>query len=336
MSTTPTAALTLGDLVTEVAIKLGVAYYGEDGDEEAQAPVEVHDLAECKRHVNNAIRMFLSDAPPNGWRCQHPVAEVILWPSVAVDDDITATGVYEPATDTTLVTASDDSFYESMEQRTLTVTDVDDLTIDTYVSATVVRVAGDHHWAGSKTFSLTSDGTYTLPRTFGGEVTGDITFGEDTSPIAGIAWDHEVVVRRLRQDTTQETGQPYRAATRKMADGGSRWELLVWPIPSETYVVEFPYELYFDKLVALTERHPCGHVHDEAMKAACFAVMERDSEDLVGDLMAYYRKVALPNSYRIDSRQAPRTLSKMGSRRRITPHNFRDFQRRPSVTYDTP
>ncbi|KKL50219.1 hypothetical protein LCGC14_2307650, partial [marine sediment metagenome] len=83
MATNPTGALTFEDLIIEVAIKLGVAYYGAAGDKEAQVPIDVHDLSICKRVVNNAIRLFLSDAPPNGWRCQHPVASLTMWASVA-------------------------------------------------------------------------------------------------------------------------------------------------------------------------------------------------------------------------------------------------------------
>lgn len=384
MATNPTGAMTFQDLIIETAIKLGVAFYGTDGDEEAQVPTNAHDLSMCKLIVNSAIRMFLANAPPNGWRCQHPVASLTLWASVALEAAATAawvtstaytvgdkvtdsgesyvclvahtsgtfatdlaaaywretydcTGVYEPSTDTTLITASGAVFYDSMELKSIVVTDVDTLTIATYVSTTAVRVAGDHNWTGSKTFSITSDGDYTLPRTFGGEVSGEITYAADTSPTVTIAWRHESVIRHLREVTTSETGYSYLAATRKMDDDGDRWELLTWPVPNSTYVVEFPYELYFNKLVGLTESHPCGHAHDEAIKAACFAVLERDGEDMIGDLMRYYREIALPDSFKIDGRQAPRNLGKMrsGSRgRRGSWRNFREHRPRPSVAYD--
>ena len=381
MATNPTGALTFEDLIIEVAIKLGVAYYGAAGDKEAQVPIDVHDLSICKRVVNNAIRLFLSDAPPNGWRCQHPVASLTMWASVALEaaatdawvtsttyvvgDKVTdsgesyvclvahtsgtfatdlasaywretydCTGVYEPSTDTTLITASGAVFYDSMELKSIVVTDVDTLTIATYVSTTTVRVSGSHSWTGSKTFSIASNGNYTLPRTFGGEVTGDITYDEDTRPTITIKWVHESRIRRNREDTTSETGYSYWAATRKMDDGGDRWELLAWPVPNVVYVVKFPYELYFDKLVSLTEMHPCGHSHDEGIKAACFAVLERDVEDVVGDLMNYYRQIALPNSYKVDGRQAPRRLGSMSRTISVNQHNFRSFQRRPTVELD--
>lgn len=328
----PTAALSFSELIIEVAIKLGVAHYGDNGGEIAQIPEDAHDLNECKRHVNNAVRMFLADAPPNGWRCQRPVADVILWPSVAVVAAMTATGVYEPAMDTTLIIASADAFYPSMELKSIVITDVDTLTIATYVSASQVRVSSDHHWTGSKTFSITADGDYTLPATFGGQYTGDISYDANTSTVLSIAWTSEARIRNLRENSTAETGDPHQADVRPMSSTRRRWELVVWPMPSIVRTVNFPYELYFDKLVGLTDMHPCGFAHDETIKAACFAAAEKDAEDMIGGLMQYYRQVALPNSYRIDGRQAPRNLGSMNRRRVVTPHNFRQFQRRPTIT----
>lgn len=332
----PTASLSFSDLIIEVAVKLGVAYYGTDGDEAAQVPQDVHDLNECKKHVNNAIRMFLADAPPSGWRCQHPIASVTLWPAVTVDATVTATGVYDPATDTTLITALADMFYASMEAKSIVITDVDTLTMETYVSATEMRVAGDHHWVGTQTFSIAADGNYTLPLTFGGQVGGDITYAAGSSPVMSIGWVHPVTIRGLREDTVVQTGDPYQAAIRTMNSPRRRWELMVWPTPNSVNVAEFPYELYFDKLVNLTDMHPCGWAHDETIKAAVFAAAERDAEDTLGGLTEYYRKIALPNSYRADGRQAPRRLGSMNRNRGVSRDNFRGHRRRPTVTYDTP
>jgi hypothetical protein len=219
-----------------------------------------------------------------------------------------------------------------MELKPIVITDVDTLTIATYVSATQVRVEGDHHWTGSKTFSLTTDGNYTLPQNFGGQYTGDISYDADTSTVLSITWTNEVRIRDLRENSTAETGDPYYAGIRQMGSARRRWELVVWPMPSVVRTVNFPYELYFDKLVGLTDLHPCGFAHDETIKAACFATMEKDAEDMIGSLMQYYRQVALPNSYRIDGRQAPRNLGSMNKRHIVTPQNFRQFQRRPTVT----
>lgn len=328
----PSSALSYGDLIIEVATKLGVAFYGDNGDEEAQVPRDVHDRSECEKHVNNGIRMFLSDAPAGGWRCQHPIASVVLWPSVAVAAAVTATGVYRPATDDTLVTASADTFYASMELKTIVVTGVDSYTIKSYLSATTVTIDGDVHWTGAVTFSIAADGNFTLPQTFGGQYNGDIIYIAGTTTAGTIGWSSEAKIRQLRADTTSETGDPYLAAVRPSADERRRWELMTWPIPRTVRTVEFIYELHFNSLVNLTDVHPCGFAHDEAIRAACMAVSERDAEDVMAGLMQYYRQVALPNSFRIDGRQAPRRLGSMNRRTKINQHNFRYHQRRPEVT----
>lgn len=334
----PSAALTFEDLILEVATKMGVSYYGADGDEVDQIPTDAHDLGICKRHVNNAIRMFLADAPPAGWRWARPTASIILWPAVSTDDDVTATGVYSPTTKITTITASEAAFFESMEGKTIEVTDVDDLTILGYTSTTVITVDGDHHWTGSKTFAIDADGNYTLPVTFGGQYTGRITFEAATSIGISITWTSESNIRQLREPSAVETGDPRNAAVRPMEGNRRRWELMVYPTPSTERTVEFPYELYFDKLTNLTDKHPAGFIHDETIKAACHAVLERDTEDMIGGLMQYYRQVALPNSYRADARSYPRRLGMMGNTRlglRPTANEMRHLVDRPTVTYDT-
>lgn len=74
-------ALTFTELQAHIASQLGVAYYGAAGDEAAQAPpaTDVYTLAMVKSYVNGAIRMFLNDAPPEGWRWQQPTASIVLW-----------------------------------------------------------------------------------------------------------------------------------------------------------------------------------------------------------------------------------------------------------------
>jgi len=84
----PTTALTTRTLVKTVAEFIGVGFYGTNGDEEVQCPVDSHDLDVCVRLVNNAIRMLISDAPPNGWNWQKRLMTVGL----RVMTDSTATG----------------------------------------------------------------------------------------------------------------------------------------------------------------------------------------------------------------------------------------------------
>lgn len=335
MTTEPTSALTYEDLIIEVALLLSVAYYGAAGDEAPQVPTDAHDLAECKRYVNNGIRMFLADAPPNGWRWTRPTASVTLWPSVPVDSTVTATGTYAAGTGLTTITASAEVFYPTMEAKAITVTDVGDITIASYTSATVVTATGDHSWIGSKTFAVTADGNYTLTRVFGGQYTGPITYAADTNTGATVEWSSEAVIRTYREPSVVESGYPFKAAVRRMADTPRRWELMVYPIPQEVLVVEFPFDLHFDSLVNLTDLHPAGFAFDEAVKTACRAVAEKEAEEAPGVEWSYYREIALPNAWRTDARSAPRKLGYCGNGQpTMSQDDFRRYIQRPIVTYN--
>src|ERR1700744_5506065 len=85
-TTEPSSVLAFQDLILEVAYKIGVAYYGSDGQGVPQIPVDAHDLYICKEIVNKAIRMFINDGPkPNGWKWLNPIAQIDFWPMIAAD-----------------------------------------------------------------------------------------------------------------------------------------------------------------------------------------------------------------------------------------------------------
>lgn len=82
----PSSVLSFGDLIKEIAYKIGVANYGATGTGAAAVPTDPQDLDLCSRIVNKAIRMFIHDAPPpNGWRWIRPIAQVDLWPQISYD-----------------------------------------------------------------------------------------------------------------------------------------------------------------------------------------------------------------------------------------------------------
>lgn len=326
MSREPTSTLTFADLIIEVARKIGVAYYGPDGTSEVQVPVDAHDLAECKRHVNNAIRMFINDGPePNSWNWLRPVATLFIWGEINVDADNTvSSGGYDPLTDKTLITAEAASFYETMELKTLVVTGVGSFTVTDYVSSTQVKVRGNATAVSAATWSMDSEGSFTLPRDFGGEYLGDITYVSDTNQGVSIDWVDESRIRQWREDITDETGDPFWAAIRVAGAGEDsvarlrkdtkrRWELLLYPQPDEVMEVTFPYLIGFDKLTDLDEVPPTPFPHDEAIKAACLAIVEKDVEDRMGVNWDYYTTKALPKSYSVDARSRPKKLGYNGN-----------------------
>ena len=338
----PTSALTFRDLILDVARKLGYAHYGEDGDGPIEIPSDAHDLDECKRIVNKAIRMLIADAPPTGWRWARPVAELTLWGTIATDsDNLLSSSGYAPATDRTTLVAESDSFYPSMEERTITLTGVGDFVIATYISATQITVRGDASGAGAAgvTWSITADGQYTLPAGFGGEYSGDITFAPGTARGVGLDWTSEAIIRQWRESVTDDSGDPFLAAVRPMATGSPRrrWELLVYPTPDDVLTVVFPYTLGCDGLLELVEVPPTPIALDETVRAACLAMAERDNEDAPGPDWEYYRGVALVNAYRSDMQSAPKKLGYFGNPGSAGGPSIqkfrRDYYQRPNVTF---
>lgn len=333
-----TSALTFSDLLLEVAEKLGLAYYGASGTGVAQVPTDTHDLDRVKRLVNKALGRFMSDAPPTGWRWARPTADLVLWPSVSVDSSVTATGVYDGAA-YTVITASEDVFYETMEGKTIVVTSTGSYTIYKYVSATVVWIEGDHAFSG-KTFSIAADGNYTLPRGYAGPVTGDVTFAANTNTAIPFNWTNESTIRRLRQDVTVSTGDPQFGAIRvRLAIGSDtrrRYELIVYPTPDTVRTVQFPYDLHFDSMTALTEVPPTPIGHDETLRQACRMMAEADVEDATGGAESQLYAALLTNSQNLDARTGPRRLGYFGNPDRgpLNIRNARDILRRQNVTFN--
>jgi hypothetical protein len=415
--TEPNAALTYGDLILTTAEQLGVAYFGSAGTGVAQVPLDAYELDRVKRFVQDGLRMFMADAPPNGWRWQTPLAQVTLWPemgiamppasagptvsavfgggvttvtattpyfdasmvgavlsvrdtglftiaSVLSDLQVTLTGnkvwqnshtflvasttgqptmtiAYGGSNVSTITASAGSTFYQSSEGKLIYALDMTSpATIRTYLTDTTVQITDTGGalataWgATARVFNLSSQGVYALPQTFGGETRGEITYLAGSNRGVPINWTHELEIRRLRENWNSVSGNPYYAAVR-LSPQFRRWELMIYPNTGGIYVVEFPYIIYFDKIVNLTDVHPAGFAHDETVKAACLAQAELQGEDMAAGRMSYYREIALPNSYRIDSRQAPRRLGYVSDARSTTValRDFRQYFRRPTVTY---
>jgi len=341
MSTEATSALTFNDLIKEVARAIGVGYYGSTGDGALQIPTDAYDLDECKRLINNGIRMFINDAPPGGWRWMRPIGTFALWPDITTSTPSTLTaGSYDSTNDQTKLTAAADAFYGTMEEKAIAVTGGSSYTIKQYIDAKNVYVYGDASgMAASSTWTMASNSAFTLPRTFGGQVNGEITFAFQTDRGIYITWCDETVIRQWRSNLQYESGTPLYAAVRPFQGTGQRrrWELLVYPEPDEVLSVEFPYTIQFDLLSNTTDVPPSPVDHDEALKAACIATAEKDVEDMMGPKMSYYQQRCLPESYRIDSMSAPRRLGYFGNAPKTLP-TLRDWRQqwmqRPPVTFN--
>jgi hypothetical protein len=332
-NSTPTSRLTFSDLILEVSIKGGIASYGAGGDSAPAVPTDAHDLAEAKRVVNKAIRMFLSDSPPTGWRWTRPVVDIVLWPSLADDPDRTVSGgAYSAGDDETVLTASEDVFERTMETKPIVIDGVGTFTMKRYVSATSMVVSGDASAASSDEFAIVTDGNYVMPRGFSGSFRGAITYAPSTNQAVPLEWASEHTIRQLRENRTVETGWPNIAAIR-IQENRHRWDLMVYPVPHELMVVQMAFDLHFDALDDINALLPIPFSMDEGLLAACRAMWEREFDDAPGNDWGYYREIALPNAHKMDAQSAPKSLGYFGdlSFPRVTVRNFREWQQRPNV-----
>lgn len=338
----PTSALTFSDLILEVAIFRGVAYYGADGDAVAQIPTDAHDLAECKRHVNNGIRRFFNDAPKTGWRFVRSVLDFSVFGSVAQLAGRTVSGgAHDVPNNETILTATAAVFYPGMEYRTISIETDGDFQIKRYISETQVAVVGDASAVAAKLFAVEMEGNFTLPANFGGSYTGQITYAADTNEGISLKWHDEAAIRQWRENVTDETGDPWMAAIRPMSDAlaktARRWELMLYPAPDETMVIQFPYDIHFDALVNLTDVPPVPYHHDETIRKACLAAAEQDGNDQASDHQLKQYDKQLANSHNIDNRSGPRRLGYFGNPERPEGSPIKAFRDnwydRPTVEY---
>ncbi len=144
-------ALTFADLQTHVASKLGVATYGAGGGEVAQPPTDTYTLQAVKDYVNGGIRMFLNDAPREGWRFLQPIASMDLWASASS----TNSGSPSYVDPSTTVTVNASMFLDSMVGHDLkfTVTSTADGT-PTYTTAKAVSTIDVDDAIFSGTFAV--------------------------------------------------------------------------------------------------------------------------------------------------------------------------------------
>ena len=403
----PTSALSFGDLITEVAYKIGVSYYGSDGTGAPQEPVDAHDLAICQRIVNKGVRKFIADGPkPNGWKWLNPVAQVDLWPQISYDptattyvnftanptiNSVTYTGCTlltlttpnTPPPSGTIDTSYIPRFLQSMEFRQIWLNGnppsgtpgwwlpVDEdftgtligtpYTILFWVSDTQIVIDGLATGYGYPTncpFSFACYGDYTLPANFSGQFTGPITYVANTNRGMILRWTDEYSIRSRRQNYNIESGTPYEAAVRLMPTPTysvltntsglmlprRRWELMTWRISSEFLSILFPYTLAFNDLVHDTDVPPSPFSQDEALKACCLAVAEKEVDDsMAGPDWAYYHNIALPQAHSIDARSAPRAIGYVGNPMAAGPtwgldaiRRFRNYDyQRPTVSVNS-
>ena len=265
----PTSMLTFAELVRRAAIEAGIAYYGSTGSESPMPPINTHDLGLCKDAVNDAIRMFISDAPVKGWRWMRRIMSVTI-------TGTRITGTADAGTGATLIDAALKTVYDADDDLNgyycyiLTGTGAGSYAkITNYTASTgTVEVAdwldaygnaGGTDPTTNSTYAITPVETvggdiarYPLAENFGGEVDGEINYAASSGHNV-IQWVDESTIR-ARRAITVNTGYPMFAAVIPLEflqgyNGPKRrYELILDPQPVSDEVVTFPYTVYFNEL----------------------------------------------------------------------------------------
>jgi hypothetical protein len=217
------------------------------------------------------------------WSFLRPQSTLSIWDDVTADDAITVSSASYDGTVTT-ITASDDVFYETMEEKTMAFDENSNtFVIDEYVSATVVKVTGDASGETGNTITIDSEDTFTLPWDFGA-MSGDgrFAYSNDSNRAMRIDVTSDAAIRALRAATVS-SGTPYLAAItplRTDATQGQRFTIQFHPPPSDVFVLTYRYHILPDALISSTAEYPYGSVaHSQTILESCLAVAEAREKD---------------------------------------------------------
>ena len=272
------------------------------------------DLTECKRIVNEAYLGFLG---LRDWSFLTPAATITLWTDIAV-----AAAVTVACSLTTMTATGGTPFYSSMAGATITVTGIGTRTVVSYTSSTVLTI--DTTFATSHTFSFTANGTYGLPDDFGTLV--DRFTWPDGAPYAPLKWRTAEYIRNQRAIETGSCGDPIYAALSPrpwVNTLGQRWNLEVWPTPSQNRVLHYRYRRNPESMTSDTEYPWGGPRIAPAILAAVKAAAEQEKNRVRGPHTEQYEKINLPAALEMDIGQGPTilgpTIGPQGETEDVTP-----------------
>jgi len=339
------ATLTFQDLLLFVAEYYGVANYDTNGLPYIPAD-DAFNLRECKKIVNEAIRMFVSRPPSaNGkWRWMNRTETVTFDPTGGgannIDSDaaryMLSAGCSQPAGRITYTADSGHGTYmewcdinQILQSRELSI-------ITGYPSLAAIRpyqpitnvLTSSRRWEIMFDPAPSSIQSVTFPYILQFDKM-QLEGGTADSANATTLVDSD----RLESDDffntwiiyiISGTGKGSYAVVTDYVKTTGTFTVADWldaqgvaggtdPDVDSIYVVEPAANL-----------HPAGAQFDEAIKVACYAKCEMEAEDaeLGNKYIKYFDDVALPAAYLIDSNSAPRTLGKMYNGRRDHTNRF--------------
>lgn len=314
----PTLGLTYNDMRIRVAEFLAIAYYGVNGDEAAQLPVDAHDLELVSRLVNDGYRRFMAE---RDW-----LFNKLRFMITFIEQ---TSGSADSATATTLVDATlgtlaagkggtDDDFNgftirvvsgTTGKIQTAAITDYTASTGTVTVAAwpSFTPAAGDTFTIAGPTAVEGDNSRYFLPDDFYGLLSPFMSYPtEETLLRIQEVQEHTIRELKAQSDTTGNPSmfaimpEPVTATT-----SGGRWEILFWPRPNILKTVTGRYRRWPQALSAASDRSVAGFQHDQTVLAAVMAEAELQRDDRQGSREQAYKR-ELEKSIALDAASAPR------------------------------
>jgi len=233
--------------------------------------------------VDEGLRQFYFAPGVDRWSFLSPTDQILLWYSKTAT--ATVVSAYQATgSELTDITVSASTFDESFVGSTITFdTTGNAYQIVTYTSATQVSVQGDASAeSGTDSLTITTGGDYLLPADFG-SLDGPPTFFAEN-----IGWTPLDVVGeqriRYRRQFAYGTSRPLEVAIRPVPIASAatqRMEMMVWPIPDESYRMAYRYSILPTQLGA--SDYPLGgRAHTQTILESCLACAERRIHDEAG------------------------------------------------------
>ncbi len=211
--------------------------------------------------VNSGYNRALGGIDP-----RDPSGEAHVWGflrPLSTSDALWATTTTEAvaidATATANLTTTANTFYPSMDQKTIASVTLSNEYTMTYVSATSITMSANWTDDTGDTFTITPDGIYPLDDDFGGFVDGPV-YAYNSSVSTGPLVEADMTeIEELRRDDN-ETGLPSKWAVqpRSNTTTGQKYDLVVHPVPDSTRAIRYRHEVRPTALTDSTSVYALG------------------------------------------------------------------------------
>lgn len=268
----------LEDLKGDIAYELGYT--------RTESKWSAERVAHITRMLKQGYSRFLfpemlpGEAVPHKWSFLEPNTEIVVWGTTT--GTIAGAPVYDGDALST-VTVATQIFYPSMLGASMAFdTSGNSYEIDSYVSATVVRVLGDAS-AETGDITITPTGDYSLPDDYGGIVGDFHIIGQDQTFIRvrrrGVGQIQNLRANYIYNSTPTQ----YAIVPRVMTGArGQRQAVMMYPTPDKLYTLTYRYSILPDTL-STSFPYPRGiEAHSQTLRAACLAEVEMDKGGGVG------------------------------------------------------